>query len=82
MRAERSAGGRGQPRRGEPLGEAARAALARFARLVPRESQAARLMGIGERTYVRALAGLGLQRGTRLLIETRIRELKVDEVER
>jgi hypothetical protein len=79
MRVERTKGGsRPAGRAGgacEPLDEAGRTALERLAQMVPSERQAAALLQVGERTYVRAMAGLGLRRGTRLLIETRLREL-------
>jgi len=78
-------GGVAAPRRkgsGEPLDDANRAALTRLARLVPSEEKAAALLDISARTYARAMAGLGLRRGTRLLIEVRLRDLRIQEVGR
>jgi hypothetical protein len=74
-----SAIGQRGPATGEPATQRTLAALGRLRTREPDERRAAALLTISTSTYARALAGLGLRRGSIALIEARLRALGMYE---
>jgi hypothetical protein len=68
-----------RPALGEPVTTCTRAALENLRRAHPDERRAASLLQVSRSTYARALAGLGLRRGSIALIETRLRAMGMYE---
>jgi hypothetical protein len=71
------------PARSRALGDLVSArtlgALAKLKQLHPDERQVVKLLGISRSTYARALAQLGLRRGSIVLIESRLQALGMYE---